>query len=218
MSSLKKPSSNVSSFTVIPFNGDLHSLRDHPSLFCTLRFSMAIFLSISEQKNAHKILFPPSLCHYMVEAVLPGDPNPAPLHTLKQPDIPSPLPLPPVQSHVSQPSTQLRERAAHQQMSCLPRATKQQSISHISPGVLGPVLPLNSVTSQAPGKHPRQGHTQAPTHTQTLKHACGDEQNSTHSHTDCAAPGQLLFVLIDWRGLEGTQPKNAVSNAPAAIA
>jgi len=36
----------------IQLNGDLHNLRDHPSLFCTLRFSMAIFLSISEQQNS----------------------------------------------------------------------------------------------------------------------------------------------------------------------
>lgn len=81
MSSLKNPSLIGSSSTVIPFNGDLHSLRDHPSLFCMLRLSMAIFLSISEQKIAHKILSPPTLYHYMVEAALPGDPSPAPLPT-----------------------------------------------------------------------------------------------------------------------------------------
>lgn len=46
-------------------------------------------------------------------------------------------------------------------------------------------------------------------------HACGYEKSS---HTDCAVPGQLLSVLIDWRGLEGTQPKNVAPNAPAAIA
>lgn len=68
---------------------------------------MATFLSTSEQKKAHKIIIPFSLCGYMVETALPGDPNPVSLHTLKQPDIPSPLP--PVESHVSQPSAQLSE-------------------------------------------------------------------------------------------------------------
>lgn len=51
-------------------------------------------------------------------------------------------------------------------------------------------------------------------HPQPLNQACGYEQSST----DWAVPGQLLSVLIDWRGLEGTQPKNAAPNAPAAIA
>lgn len=147
MSSLKKPSLNVSSFTMIPFNGDLHRLRDHPSLFCMLRFSMAVFLSISEQKKLTR-LFSPLLCviiwlkqPYLETPIMPL------FAQLKQPDIPSHLPLPPVESHVSQPNTQLSEWAAHQQIRCLPRATKQQNISHISRGALDPILPLNSVTS-----------------------------------------------------------------------
>lgn len=50
------------------------------------------------------------------------------------------------------------------------------------------------------------------------KHTDGYEWNNTCSHADCVVSGQLLFVLIDWRGLERSQPKNAVPNAPAAIA
>lgn len=77
--SQKKASLNVSSITVIQLRRDLHNLRDHPSLFCMLRFSMAIFLPISEQQMLARSLPPPS-CH-TVETTLPGDPNPAPLHT-----------------------------------------------------------------------------------------------------------------------------------------
>lgn len=204
MSSLKKPPLNVSSFT---FNGDLHSLRDHPSLFCTPRFSMAIFLFISEQKNLARFFSLNFFCHN-IEAALPGDPSPAPLctHSGSLTDIPSPLP--PAESHVSQPNTQLSEWAAHQQMSCLPRATKQQNISHISPGVWeSPFYPwtrsqAGSRDTSMSGAHPDQ---------------CVGMSRAAHVTTQ-TLPGQLLFVLIDWRGLEGTQPKNAAPNAPAAIA
>lgn len=70
---------------------------------------MAIFLSISEQKELTRFFPPNPLCHYMVEAALPGDPSPAPLctHSSILTDIPSPLP--PAESHVSQPNTQLSE-------------------------------------------------------------------------------------------------------------
>lgn len=55
------------------------------------------------------------------------------------------LPPLPAKSHVPQPTAQISERAAHQQIFCLPRATKQQNISHSSQWALDPILLLNSV-------------------------------------------------------------------------
>lgn len=109
-----------------------------------------------------------------------------PLH-LQQPYITSHLPLSPVKSHVSQPTTQISEWAAHQQISCLPKATKQQNISHISRWALDPILLLNSVASS------RQKSTRE---TSMLRaHTCTDAHSVPEKNIQMGISGIIHVVM-----------------------
>lgn len=225
--SLKNPSLNVSSITVIQLNGDLHYLRDHPSLFCTLTFTMAIFLSISEQQKRTRS-FPPSSCHYTVEATLPGDPNPALLHT-HTPSAPrTALHYKPSASPSSKKSRFTTYHSDQRMISTsadLLPAQSYKTAKHFLHQPMGVRSHFTTELSSIKQTDKHQGNIHVESthmHRCTLKpwknHTDGYQWNNTHSHADCVVSGQLLFVLIDWRGLERTQPKNAVPNAPAVIA
>lgn len=205
---------------------DLYYFRDQSFLFCMLRFSMAIFLSISEQQKPTWSLSPSS-CRCTIE-----QPN------LRTPMLPCSMHMPRAPSSLTIPSASLAskksrsttygsdQRTSSTSADFLPAqsyktATKQQNISHSSQWALDPILLLNSVALS------RQKSSRETS--MSREHTCTDahsnpERNIQMSMSRITATltldysGQLLFVLINWRGLGRTQPKNSAPNASAAIA
>lgn len=129
---------------------NLYYFRDQPFLFCMLRFSMAIFLSIREQQKLTRSLPPSSRCCTAEQPNLRTPVLPCSTHTLHAPSsltVPSASPASKKSRSTTYGSDQ---RMSSTSADFLPAqsyktATKQQNISHSSQWVLDPILLLNSV-------------------------------------------------------------------------